>query len=294
MRRVDPDPGRRRAPVREDGGPVDPPPATSARDPRIVALRELQRDRGRRDSEGLAVVDQEALLLAALEAGCAVASIVEAADRRGEPAPWRALLGGAAPIPAGGDALRALAALGRLPRVVAAVRRHPEPVGAASGGLALAGVADAGNVGTIVRTAAAFGLPSVTLLPGCADPWGRKALRASQGAAFSAGLLRRGAGVAALRDGRGRTAPVLAAVARGGEEPARLPADAVVLLGAEDEGLSDADVAACDGRVTIPADGFESLGVASAAAVLAHELARARRAVGIAPEPRPRATGRRA
>lgn len=50
--------------------------------------------------------------------------------------------------------------------------------------LALEGVQDPGNLGTLLRTACAFGWDAVLLLPGCCDPYNDKALRASRGAAF--------------------------------------------------------------------------------------------------------------
>lgn len=247
-------------------------PATSARDERVVDLRELQRDHRVRDVRGLAVIEDEPLLLAALEAGCGIELLLEDERRRDDPAPWRGLLAGATPVLAGQDALRALSTTGRLPRVVAAVRRHADVVGPApGGGLALVGVSDAGNVGGILRSAAAFRLPAVTLLDGCADPWGRKALRAGQGAQFTAGLVRAAPDLAALREHT--HGPLVAAVPRGGEHPGLLPADATVLFGAEHRGLDRGDVARCDLTVSVPADGFESLGVAAAAAVIAYSLA---------------------
>ncbi|WP_320671281.1 TrmH family RNA methyltransferase [Patulibacter defluvii] len=238
-------------------------------------LRELQHDHRLRDERGLAVVDDEALLLAALEAGCTIELLLEDAARREDPAPWRQLVDPAVAIPAAGDALRELSATGRRPRAVAAVRRPPVPPGPApGGGLALLGVSDSGNVGGILRTAAAFRLPAVTLLDGCADPWGRKALRVSQGAAFRPGLVRRATDVASLREHS--EGPLVAAVAHDGEDPRALPAGATVLLGAGHGGLTRGDVARCDLTVTVPADGFDSLGVSAAAAVVAYALAGAR------------------
>lgn len=108
-------------------------PATSARDERVVDLRELQRDHRVRDVRGLAVIEDEPLLLAALEAGCGIELLLEDERRRDDPAPWRGLLAGATPVLAGQDALRALSTTGRLPRVVAAVRRHADVVGPAPG-----------------------------------------------------------------------------------------------------------------------------------------------------------------
>ena len=70
---------------------------------------------------------------------------------------------------------------------VFAVLRTPEPEEDASGDIAIAldGVQDPGNVGTIIRTAAWFGVKSVLLGQGTADPFAPKVVRATQGAIFS-------------------------------------------------------------------------------------------------------------
>ena len=56
--------------------------------------------------------------------------------------------------------------------------------------VALWGVNDPGNVGTVLRSALAFGAGSVALGPGTADPYGRKAVRASMGAIFAVPVVR--------------------------------------------------------------------------------------------------------
>ena len=219
--------------------------ATSARDPRVVRAAKLLREP---EADAFAI-DGEELLAEARAAGIEVEYVL---GKGGEPA---------AP-----DALRALAVLGQAPVVVAVCRRPPEPAGPSPPrSLVLARVGDAGNVGSIVRTAAAFELPRVTLTAGCADPWSRKALRASMGATFRRGL---------VATGRPLDGLLAAAVPRGGMPPAELPPDAAVVLGAEGEGLSDEELARCELRVTIPATGFESLNVAAAAAILAWHLSR--------------------
>jgi TrmH family RNA methyltransferase len=225
---------------------------TSARDPRVVRAALLLRDEAARREEGAFVVDDEQLLREALAAGVEVEYVLGDWD-------------GA--VPAAPDALRALAALGQPPRVVAICRIPPSPPGdPPPRSLVLVRVGDAGNVGSIVRTAAAFGLERVSLTPGCADPWSRRALRAAQGATFRRGLVATGRELAG--DG------LVAAVPRGGMDPADLPAGARVVLGAEGEGLSAEELERCEARVTIPSPGFESLNVAAAAAILTYELAR--------------------
>jgi TrmH family RNA methyltransferase len=225
--------------------------ATSARDPRVARAARLLRDEDARRAERAFVVDGEQLLAEARAAGVGVEWVLYAHEMAE-------------------DALRAVAFAGQPPAVIAVCRMPPPPDGPLPPrSLVLARVADAGNVGSIVRTAAAFGLPRVALTAGCADPWGRKALRAAKGATFSIAL-GEGARLEGPRDG-----PLAAAVPAGGMHPAELPPGASVVLGSEAGGLSAAERAACDLAVTIPAAGFESLNVAAAAAIVTYELARA-------------------
>lgn len=230
--------------------------ATSARDPRIVRAARLLRA----PADGAFVVDGPELLAEARAAGLEVETVFA-----------RAEVAGPGDVVAGPDALRALAALGQPPQVAAIVRTPPTPpLPLPPHALVLAGVTDAGNVGSIVRTAGALRLPRVEVLRGSANPWSRKALRAALGASFAPGLVAHGRTLDDLRGGP----PLAAAVPRGGVAPTELPPGAAVVLGSERDGLSDDERAACDLAVTIPAPGFESLNVAAAAAILAWELAR--------------------
>ena len=230
--------------------------ATSARDPRVVRAARLLRDARARRAEGAFVVDHEELLAAARAAGLVVESVLRAEE-------------------ASADAMRALAAVGQPPDVVAIVRTPPAPPGdLPPGSLVLAGVTGAGNVGSILRTAAALGVPRVALTPDCADPWSRPALRAALGASFTEGLVATGRPLGRLAALPGRP-PLAAAMPRGGVAPDELPPGAAVVLGGESDGLTAADRALCDLAVTIPAPGFESLNVAAAAAIITWELARA-------------------
>jgi RNA methyltransferase, TrmH family len=133
--------------------------------------------------------------------------------------------------------------------------------------LYLHGVSDPGNVGAIVRSAHALVGGSVVLGPGCADPFGPKAVRASMGSIFGQPLLR--AELAAT------PRPRAALVARGGGGLAELQAAQTVCLGAERDGLPDAALAECDLRVTIPMrpGAAESLNVAAAAAIACERMA---------------------
>ncbi len=127
---------------------------------------------------------------------------------------------------------------------------------------------DPGNVGTLIRTADAFGA-SLALSEGCADPTGPKALRASAGAIFRVPLGR-------FDEPAGRR---VALVPHGGEPLAEIEMGetTVLVLGAERDGLPQDVVASCDAAVSIQlAEGAESLNVAIAGALALYEWSRRR------------------
>jgi len=125
---------------------------------------------------------------------------------------------------------------------------------------ALDGVQDPGNVGTIVRLAAAFDA-GVALLPGCADPFSPKAIRASAGAILSVPI----ASVTAQELIETRR-PLLYADARG--DAAAPPRDAILVLGSEGRGVSE-EIRVHGKPIAIETTGrVESLNVAAAAAIL--------------------------
>jgi RNA methyltransferase, TrmH family len=130
----------------------------------------------------------------------------------------------------------------------------------------LDGVQDPGNVGAICRTAAAAGAPALAALPGTADPYGAKAVRASAGNVFRLRVARaRWKDLEAL-DGFG-------AASYGGAPLAEAPIESagMIVLGSEAHGLSRKDLR----LVTVPlTEGVESLNVAAAAALILFEIRR--------------------
>jgi TrmH family RNA methyltransferase len=164
--------------------------------------------------------------------------------------------------------LAEVSALGHPPRVLGVFRRDDLPHAPVPQiGLALWHVGDPGNVGTLVRSAAALGPAFVAVSQGCADPTGPKALRASMGALFRVPLL-------AFDDAPGRR---IALVAHRGVpmEELDLSGPTTFVLGAEREGLPESVLGTCDERATIPlAPGSESLNVATAGAIALYELSR--------------------
>lgn len=126
--------------------------------------------------------------------------------------------------------------------------------------VALDGVQDPGNVGTIVRLAAAFDAAGVLLLPGCADAYGPKAIRSSAGA-----ILTMPVATITLDDLADRH--LVAADAGGAaiDPPAR---DAILVFGNEGAGVS-ANIMSRATKIAIPmSNRVESLNVASSAAIL--------------------------
>ena len=139
--------------------------------------------------------------------------------------------------------------------------------------LVLDGVQDPGNVGTLLRSAAAFGFDAVVLGPGCASPLSPKTLRSSMGAAGRLPTLHSDDLPAALAALRARGVTTLATAlyrSRPLDEAGNdFPGGLCVVIGSEGQGLTDRTVEACDMAVRIPmTDRVESLNAAVAGSVL--------------------------
>lgn len=136
-------------------------------------------------------------------------------------------------------------------------------------------VQDAGNVGSILRSAAAFGFTQVIALKGTAALWSPKVLRAGMGAHFALRLIE-GAEPAALDD---LAVPIIVTSSHQGEliHRQQLPWPCAWALGHEGQGVSEALVARAKLCVRIAQPGGEeSLNVAAAAAICLHASAVAR------------------
>jgi TrmH family RNA methyltransferase len=219
---------------------------------KLKLVRKL-RDRRHREREGLFATEGEDLVEAGLAAGAAPRFVLSAAGSglAGEEVEPELL----AEVSALGSGTRTIAVW---PLAWATEARAPC--------VYLHGVADPGNVGTIVRTAHGLLGGTVVLGPDCADPFGAKAVRASMGSVFGQPLLR--AGIEAT------PRPRAALVAHGGEGLGALGGVATLCLGAEREGLPAEALLECEVRVTVPLrpGGAESLNVAAAAAIACERL----------------------
>lgn len=136
--------------------------------------------------------------------------------------------------------------------------------------LVLDRVSDPGNVGTMIRTAAAFDCPAVILTRGSCEAYAAKAVRASAGA-VSMMVVVQGVTAAMLSEWVAGTGVVLAAAALEGIpcHELTLPRRSAIVIGNEAEGLSEEMLALCPLRVKIPVSPrVESLNAAIAAGIL--------------------------
>jgi TrmH family RNA methyltransferase len=230
---------------------------------RLKEIRRLRMRRRWRERAGRFVAEGEDLLAAADEAGWnPVERYCVAGSGLGGVEVEASLLASASGIASG---TRALA--------VYEERWAPAPLGPLC--VYLHGVHDPGNVGAILRAADAFGAASVALGPGCADPFGPKAVRASMGAIFAVPVARASAvadlpGVKiALMPGKGVP---LGELCRSGT-PARhkMAKDLTLMVGAEREGLPQAVIDQANHAAHIPIRS-NSLNAAMAATVALYEL----------------------
>jgi TrmH family RNA methyltransferase len=140
----------------------------------------------------------------------------------------------------------------------------------APGILLLDGLQDPGNVGTLIRAAEALGSGGVVLLPGTADPWGPKAVRAAAGSSLRLPVIEAGWGEV-LTHLRAEGIPIWVA-ASDGEPAGRIEGDderPALVLGNEGAGVSEPIRRDADRAVAIPMrGGVESLNVALAGAIL--------------------------
>jgi len=204
---------------------------------KLKLIRHLQ-SRKHREREGLFAVEGEDLVDAAAAAGVEPAFVLRAG------------------VDVEPTLLDTVSSLGSGSRVIGV---YPLLEGGARPLVYLDSVGDPANVGAIVRSAHALADASVVLGPGCADPYGPKAVRASMGSIFARPPAR--GGPDALQG------PVVGLAAHGGRPPDDEPAGGLC-LGGEREGLPDAVAEHCDRLWTIPLRGSaESLNVAAAAAI---------------------------
>jgi len=238
---------------------------TSAHNAHLKELRKLNHRRRARELAGRFVAEGEDLLAAADAAG------------------WRAVErycaagSGLAGTEVEPEALAAVSELGSGTRTLAVyeIRWAARPTGPLC--VSLHGITDPGNVGTILRSAVAFGAASVVIAPGTADPFGPKAVRASMGAVFEVPLVR-------VKHAAELPRPTVALVADGGEAlselglvppegPCGTRPQVTLMVGSERNGLAPELVETADHVARIPIV-THSLNAAMAATVALYEVSR--------------------
>lgn len=140
--------------------------------------------------------------------------------------------------------------------------------------IALDGLQDPGNLGTILRTAEAFGVDGVILLEGCADAFQPKTVRAAMGSLFRQKLYRMDA-ASLFSKAEAMGIPVYATALYGNPRSIEGVAlnDAVVLVGSEGHGVRQENLERCAGSLLIPMCGkTESLNAAVAASIIMWEM----------------------
>lgn len=178
-----------------------------------------------------------------------------------------------------GDALMRELGLVETPSGLLAVVTTPRANAAVnldSDAVLLDGVQDPGNVGTLLRTAAAAGVKQVLLAPGCAAAWSPKVLRAGQGAHFVLEIFEDADFPVFMAEYRGTTAVTCLDGALS-LYTAHWQGPLAWIFGAEGLGVRDEIIAAAGLKVHIPMPGaVESLNVGAAAAVCLFEAVRRR------------------
>lgn len=228
--------------------------------PRVKRWARLARDGRFRREEGRAIIEGPHLLSAYLERGFKPVSVFVSEDFSS--------FADLSSLALSDSVFRSIADA-ETPQGIAAEIAIPRAEARPGNRVYLEGVQDPGNVGAIVRSAAAFGIGTVCLDEDCADPWSPKVLRAAMGGHFALSILR-----ASPLDYAGK---LVCTVARGGTPlaDADFSGPLAWVFGSEGQGVSPEVQRKAALRITIPtAPGTESLNVAAAAAICLYETAR--------------------
>lgn len=248
---------------------------SSRNNPRVRRWRELVRDtQARRDLQRV-LIEGEHLVMACLQSGRGLKALVlsKSASTNAE---FIQIAGkaGVSPVILADSVFRSIADTGSPAGMAAeiAIPSQKTNLDAAESCVFLERIQDAGNVGAILRSAAAFGIRHAVLGPGCADAWSPKVLRAGMGAHFAMAIQEDADLDAAIACFGGKLA---CTVPRGGVALAGADLSGRIgwLLGTEGRGVSDALAALATLKITIPMPGgAESLNVAAAAAICLYEF----------------------
>lgn len=241
---------------------------TSRDNPRVKRWARLSQDTRFRKKERRALVEGPHLVAALLERGLKPLCVI-ASERGAGNAEIQALIqrSGLEPVVLSAGVFASIADA-ETPQGIAAEIEIPESRKASQGScIFLEGIQDAGNVGAIIRSAAAFGIASVILDSACADPWSPKVLRAGTGGHFRVSVE---TAASLEREFETFAGKLLCTVPRGGQSLAGADLSGRLgwVFGSEGKGASAKALQEADLKITIPtAPGTESLNVAATAAI---------------------------
>lgn len=249
----------------------------------VRRLRSLLRDRDAREADGVFVCEGPRVISAALDQDVFFIECFVGVDASaGAKAVAERAAAAGIDVRELGDGVAAKVGATTTPQGVFAVAMRPRPGISVLSGVDLCVVAplitDPGNVGTLIRSAAAAGASIIVLGPRSVDAYNPKVVRASAGACFAVQILEGVSAMEVLEALGDAGVRRIGAVATGGRAPeeADLRVPTAIVLGHEAAGL-DAELP-LDELVTIPMRATESMNVAMAGTVLLHEAARQRRA----------------
>lgn len=243
---------------------------TSRQNSAVQHIKKLSSNRKYRRQSGEFLCEGPKMWSEAMERGWVISTLLTSEEsilREWEGTPARALLVS--------PELLSYAADTQTPQKLLFTCRIPDTPQALPGGrlLVLDGVQDPGNVGTIWRTADAFGADGLVLLPGCADPWSPKVVRATMGACFRLPVVTCALEqlTALLSD---KCIPLYATALREDTQDIRSVdlTRAAVVIGSEGAGVSARVLAGCAKTLKIPMrERCESLNAAMAAGIVLWE-----------------------
>ena len=142
--------------------------------------------------------------------------------------------------------------------------------------LVLDAVQDPGNVGTLIRSAVAFGFNGVIALDGTADPWGSKVVRASAGTTFRASIAL--ASVADAAQALTEADRTVVVAASEGKNALKRTDDIALVVGNEGAGVREGLRQLADATICVPVEGpVESLNAGIAGSILMHQITRERK-----------------
>ncbi len=246
---------------------------------RVRRWRKLLSDSSTRQNEGSVLLEGPHLVNDALARGTPLEAVLVRESASGDPAVNRIVRRSqVAPVILADrvfDAMSELESSGSIAAEIRLPKGHPD-LSQVPGCVFLERIQDPGNLGTIIRSAAAFGIACIVTDTGCADPWSGKALRAAQGGHFHLEIGRSADIGGDMAQFQGT---VIGTVPAGGGALHEIDLRGRIgwLFGSEGAGVSREMQGRCARLATVPMPGrTESLNVAAAAAICFYEASRQR------------------